>query len=678
MAAPATQPDAGLPPKPSWGRRAARLLASLGRSVYLATIQGIVGLVWLATVVYLAVNSPSAARIGSEVASQVLPGELRMRSLRVGPVVEQGELRVRLVADQLEVREPLGEVVLSARLLVVELAPSRLVDGLRAGALRLSLPRLDLQSPLVVLDNDAKGRLRLVTAFVDFDQPPDPAAKPMPVWLRLGAAKVRDAAFRMDLPAMQIDSHALDFDSNGAQIEVPVGRPPQVQYSLQRAVAGHVAVTLDAMRLLPPIPAGSLQLDSVEGDLQRVLVDGLSVQMPPVDWRKPLAEPDAVISRARIDVEMASDIRIHADQFALATSSKSPFLRDLLGDLFDARAAVVGQFRFDLLDGFWAQGDVAASGLISGFQTEALRGKVEVETGSRGDAAMRVISTDLQLHAYGGWLTSPRIEYKMALDRPEHQVRGEFFVDGMRGDLPLMARSVGLVGLTPALAAGWLKGRLGTAVRIHLPTGRPLDMDVALDADLSLDRDTFLDFIQQPLPRVEWRGGMRLAMGPDAKGQQTLMVTLDRSRLRAKDAQGGGELLLDLQADGALDLTGPATALALSLWMPRMQAWLEPLGLPGYQGSLRLEAGQLRGKMLAWDAQAALTVAELVTPWLKVRRASAKMSLQSGVLGLGGLRVSTDFGEARGDFTMALFGGDWTVLRPGRPPGRRPGSPGRR
>lgn len=663
MAAPAPQPDAGLPPKPSWGRRAARVSASLGRSVYLATIQGLVGLVWLAAVLYLALNSPSAARIGSEVASQVLPGDLRMRSLRVGPVLEQGELRVRLVADQLEVRDPLGEVVLSARQLVAELAPSRLVDGLRAGALRLSLPRLDLLGPLVVLDNDSQGRLRLVTAFVDFDQPADPAAEPMPVWLRLGAAKVRDATFRLQLPSIQIESRALDFDSNGAEIDVPVGGLPQVQYSLQRAVAGYAAVTLDAMRLLPAIPAGSLQVDSVEGDLERVLVEGLSVQMPPVDWRKPLAEPAAVISRARIDVEMAGEVRIHADQMALATSSRLPFLRDLLGDLFDAEALVVGQFRFDLLDGFWAQGAIAGKGLMAGFQAESVRGKVEVETGSRGDAAVRVTTTDIQMQAYGGWLTSPRVDYKMALDRPEHQVRGEFFVDGMRGDLPLMAQSVGLTGLVPQLAAGRMTGQLGTAIRIHLPTGRPLDMDVALDADLTLDRDTFLDFIKQPLPRVQWRGGMRMAMGPDAKGLQTLLVTMDRSRLRAEDANGGGELLLDLQADGALDLAGPDTQLALSLWVPRMQAWLEPLGLPGYHGSLRLEAGKMRGKMMAWDAQAALTVADLVTPWIKVRRASAKMSLQNGVLGLAGLRVSTEFGDARGEFSLGLFGGDWTVLR---------------
>lgn len=667
MAAPATQPDVGLPPKPSWGRRAARLSASLGRSLYLATIQGMVGLIWLAMVLYLAVNSPSTARVLSEVASQVLPGDLRMGSLRLGPVVQQGELRIRLQAEKLELREPLGEVVLSVRQLVAELAPSRLVDGLRDGALRLSLPQLDLHGPLLVLDNDSHGRLRLVTAFVDFDQPPDPAAKPMPVWLRLGAIRVRDANFRMVLPAIQMEGSALDFDSSGAQVQVPVGGPTQLNYALQRVVAGRAAVTLDSMRLLPPIPAGSLQVDSVEGDLQRVQVAGLSVQMPPLDWRKPLAEPEAVITRAHLDVEMAGDLKVTADHMELAMSSRSPFLRDLLGELFQATATVVGQFRFDLLDGFWAKGEIAGRGLMSGFETESVSGTVEVETGSRGDAAVRVTTTDVKMHAYGGWLSSPRVEYKMALDRPEHVVRGEFSVDGMRGDLPLRAKAVGLTGLVPMLASGSLKGQLGTWVRIHLPTGRPLDMDVALDADLSLDRDTFLDFIRQPLPRVEWRGAMRMAMGPDAKGSQALVVTMDRSRLRAENANGGGELLLDLQADGALDLTGPGTQLALSMWMPRMQAWLEPLGLPGYQGALRLESGKMNGRMMAWDAQAGLTVTDLVTPWLKVRRATARMSLREGVLGLGGMRVATEFGEARGEFTMGLFGGDWTVLRVKQP-----------
>ena len=667
MVASSSQPAAAPPPKPSLGRRLARVSASLGRSLYLAMIQGMVGLVWLATVLYLAVNSPSTARIASELTSQVLPGDLRVASLRLGPVVAHGELRVRLEADRLVLREPLGEVVLSARRLVAEIAPSRLIDGLRAGALRLSLPRLDLHSPLLVLDNDAKGRMRLVTAFVDFDQPPDPKAEPMPVWLRVGAVKVRDASFRMVLPAIEMEGSALDFDSSGAQVDVPVGGSTRVQYAAQRVVAGYFSMSLDSMRLLPPIPSGSLQIDRVEGDLERVQVVGVSAQMPALDWRKPLAEPAAVIARARIDVEMGEDLSVSADHMELAMSTRLSFLGDMLGDLFDATSTVIGQFRFDLVDGFWAKGTILGRGLMSGFETESVSGTVEVETGSRGDAAVRVITTDVIVHTYGGWLSSPRVEYKMALDRPEHQVRGEFKVDGMRGDLPLRAKAVGLTGLVPMLASGTLTGQLGTLVRIHLPTGRPLDMDVALDADLSLDRDTFLAFIQQPLPRVEWRGGMRMFLGPDATGAQQLMVTLDRSRLRAEDANGGGELLLDVQADGALDLTGSATRLALSMWMPRMQAWLQPLGLPGYQGSLRLESGKMDGKMMAWDAQGALSVGDLVTPWLKVRRATARMTLQAGILGLHAMQVATEFGQAHGDFSMGLFGSNWAVLRAQQP-----------
>jgi hypothetical protein len=191
-------------------------------------------------------------------------------------------------------------------------------------------------------------------------------------------------------------------------------------------------------------------------------------------------------------------------------------------------------------------------------------------------------------------------------------------------------------------------------------------MDVALDADLRLERDAFLAFIGQALPKVEWRGGMRFEMGPSKDGGY-MRVAMDKSRLRAEDNRGGGELLLDLDADGVIDLMGGATQLALSLWMPRIETWLAPLGLPGYAGALRLEAGRMSGAMMAWDAGGAATVSDLQTPWLKVRRAGARLSLVQGVLGLKGLKVATEFGNATGEFEMALFGRDWTVQRPRQP-----------
>lgn len=653
-------------PPPSRRHRALRLTASVGRSLYLAVIQGLTGLVFLGLALYLAVNSPSAARIVSEVATQVLPGSLQVRTLHLGPVLRDGELRVRLRASRLEVREPAGAVVLAADRLVAELAPARLIDGLRQGALRLSLPRLDLVRPLIVLDNDAKGRLRLVTAFADPDEPPKPDAKPMPVSLRLGHAKVKDATFRLDLPAIQISGKQLDFELPGAEIAVPIGGPPQVSYALRRVTAGSAEVAMDSMRLMPKVPAASLQIDEIDGDLQRVIVDGLSMQMPPVDWRQALAEPDTLLSRARIEVDMGAELEVRGSKLGLVTSSHSPFIRDLLGDLFKAQAAVNGEFRFNLGDGFAAEGQIAGTGLMAGFVSEAVNAKVRVETGARGDSLVRVVTTDLQLRAYGGQLSSERIDYKMDLRRPEHTVRGVFHLDGMRGDLPLLSQAVKLEGITPQLAAGRLYGSLGTAVRVHLPTGQPLDMDVALDADLRLERDAFLAFIGQALPKVEWRGGMRFEMGPGKDGGY-MRVAMDKSRLRAEDNRGGGELLLDLDADGVIDLMGGETKLALSLWMPRMEAWLAPLGLPGYAGALRLEAGRMSGAMMAWDAGGAATVSDIVTPWVRIRRASAKMSLVQGLLVLKNLAVSTEFGDATGEFDMALFGRTWAELRQRQP-----------
>ena len=55
------------------------------RGLYLWLVQAAVGIVWLLLVAYLAVNSPSAAGLLSQVLTEALPGTLQIQRLQVGP-----------------------------------------------------------------------------------------------------------------------------------------------------------------------------------------------------------------------------------------------------------------------------------------------------------------------------------------------------------------------------------------------------------------------------------------------------------------------------------------------------------------------------------------------------------------------------------------------------------------
>lgn len=635
-----------------------RRLRHLGEIVYLAIIQGSVGLIWFLLGTYLALNSPSTAALASDLITRLLPGSIAVQYLHIGPVVADGELRVRLRAQALALREPGGVELLGAARAEVDIAPARLIDGLRGGALRLTLPRIVLDRPRLRIDNDKLGRLRLTQIFADPNEPPKPDKKPMPVYLHVGHVEVQDARYIMDIPAMWVDARGLWFDSPGASVTIVPGQPPDIQYEIKHIVSVRTDMTLDSMRQLPAIPAASLQVDSVSGTLNSALVAGLNCQMPPVSLGDPLAPPQMALSRSRIAVQWLPEVVVHGDRILMTASAKSPFIAKMLGPLFDADAQVDGQFHFDLRDGFWTEGTLLGRGLMSGFHTEAVRGKVRVETGPRGDSLVRVRATDVEVACYGGTIRSPRIDYRMDAEKPEHVTMARFDIDHIRGEAPLLDEAIRLTGITPVLASGQLSGSLGTWVRVNLPKGKKLDMDCALDADLTLLRDEPLAALRQQLPKVQWKGGMRYAMGPDIG----LRVDFDRSDMQTDSAHHGGEKTAALLLDGRLDLSGDDSHLAVDLDIPRLEDWLQPLGIEGVSGSLRVDDGHVGGQLLAPGVVGRMTVDNLTSAGYLVRHGQAQLKLQGGSLSLAGLRATTDVGQISGDIEMGLFGKDLTVM----------------
>ncbi len=642
-----------------------RRLRRVGQLAYLATIQALVGLVWLLLGAYLTVNSPSMAAVASRVVSEILPGSLRVQFLHVGPVLADGELRVRLQTRGLEMREPGGAVLIAAERAEVDMAPARLIDGLRAGALRLTLPRVVLDKPLLQLDIDQLGRLRLNSIFVDPNEPPKPNPKPLPVYVRLGKTVVTDGRYIMDLPSMSIDSRGIYFDSPGAAVTIEPGRPEpvDVQFDARHIVAAYAQTTIDSMRRLPAIPPGSLQAESAVGDLREMVVTGVSCQMPPATLEQPLQEPITSLSRARVVVQLQPEIMVHGDRLLLTTSSKSSFIRDMLGRLFDAEAQATGQFHFDPNVGFWTECHILGRGLMSGFHAEAVRGEVRVETGPPGDSLVRVITRNIGIAAYGGHIRSERVDYRMDLERPEHITRGIFAIDHVRGDAPLLDEAIKLGGITPLLASGYITGTLGTYTRTHLPDGQPLDLDVALDADLDLVRDAPLKMIAQKLPRVLWRGGLRFGMGP----QVGMFVDFIDSELRTEDAEQSGAQTAALHCDGRLDLSGDTTNLRADLAIPQLEDWLAPLGIADVAGAVRLEGGRIEGALLRPGVLGRVSVDDLAAYGYKVRHGTAMLGIRGGEVALTGLRASTDIGDVSGDLRMGLFGASLGELAAERP-----------
>ncbi|MBM4343159.1 MAG: translocation/assembly module TamB domain-containing protein [Deltaproteobacteria bacterium] len=621
-------------------------------------VQATVGLVWLAVSAHLFVNSPSAARQLSLLASEALPGTLSIGGLRVGWSLDDAQLGLRAAVRDLRVTDPDGQEVMAARTVRARLSLWPLVAGLRNDNVRLSIPELLLDRPLLRLRNDPRGRLTLNLAFADPDAPPP--GPPKPFALTIGKADLREGRFDMDLPGTALFASGLWLQSPGIVVQTRPGEPVDVRYQVRDAVAARVAMRVGSMQLLPPIPDASMQIARIVGDAQSVRLTAVSAQMPPLQLRDGLKHmPATVLGHADIASAWGVRTTTTGEQLLVRTGSDDPHVRELLGRGYAAHAAMSASFRADPDTGFVLEGDVQAGGLVAGFWAPRIAGHLRVETGTPGAAPVRVISTGVQADAYGGTLRSPRIDYWMPAGLNEHWVRGTLSVDGMRADAPLLAEGVGLPpgDLTPILAAGALAGELGVVSRTRLHPDQPVDYDVAIDAELELRRDDLLAMLRQRLPSVRMVGGLHT----NFDGERGLRVGMRDLRLSADDDDGNR--LIRMRGDGVLDVAGKQTRLALHLDVPRLQAWLAPFGVTQVSGALRLDAGELEGDWRDPAVIGHLALDNLVLPGLNARHLRSRVRMRQGVVHFDDLAVEANFGTGRADVEIGLFGRDIGVLR---------------
>ncbi len=638
-------------------------LRSAGRTAYLLIVQGAVGVIWLAVAAHLLLNSPSAARLLGQLASDALPGSLALGGLRLGWALDDAQLGLRAAVRDLRITDPDGQEVLAARTIRARISLWPLIAGLRNDSVRLSIPELVMDRPAMRLRNDARGRLTLNLAFADPDQPPPPEP-PKPFALTIGAAELHEGRFDMDLPGTAVFASGLWLKSPGVVVQTRPGQPADVRYQLRDAVAARLATRVSSMQLLPPIPDSSVQIARLDGDANSVRLTDVSAQMPPLQLRDGLKHlPATVLGHADIASAWGGQSTTRGEHLLIRTSSADPHVRDLLGRGYAAHAAMQADFSVDPATGFALQGDVLCGGEVAGFWASRIAGNVRVETGAPGAAPVRVISTAVQVEAYGGKMTSPRIDYWMPAGLNEHWVRGTIRVDGMRADQPLIADGVGLPAgdLTPLLAAGSLVGDLGIVSRTRLYPDKPVDYDVAIDAELELRRDAYLAMLRQKLPTVRMVGGLQTTFD----SERGLRIGMANLQLTADD--GDGQRLIRLHGDGLFDLAGKDTRLALSLDVPRLQDWLGPFGVPNLSGALRFESGDLAGDWRDPSVLGLLAIDNLAMPGLQARHLRSRLRLRQGVLFLDDLAIEASFGTAKADVEIGLFGRDIGVLRPSWP-----------
>ena len=639
-------PGAAPPRHPFW-----RGLTWLARALYLLLVQSLVGTVAFVLFVYFAVNSPSAAALVSDGLSRALPGTIALSALRWGP--SPGHLALRHV----RILEPGGRLVIAADSIDAQLDWLRLAYALASGdgPLKLHLRKAKILGADVRLEQDRLGHLLLPMAFADPDQPPDGKIGRQ-VFVDVDTVQGRDIRFFLDMPEITIKASGGHLDGS-FHLKVGGKARPWMGWSAQDIGVADAEVRINAMRQLPAIPPATAHVALAYGSFERVDVTGADLVLGLAGPWFAKTLPDTVLRDARIGVRIAPEVEVHGQSIDLATSSRSAFLGPLLGKTFGARATVRGRFDLTPLNGFTAEGDVRGDGKIAGFETQAVAGHVRLQVGVPGAVAVQIDGRDLDVRAYGGRITAPRIAYRMMQDDQSHHVRGHFTVARVEPGAALRSEGVRLKGLVPEALQGELSGEVGAAVRVQLPTSptaSDVEVDVALETDLSLLRSGPLTPLAQEVPRLHVRGAMVYGMGQDRGPTLDLDDVLLHTAEHAHDAHI--EKHEWLRASGHLDLRQRDTRLLLAANVPHLEHVLEPLGILGVKGSLVLEGGQVVGNMDAPRALGDLRLDNLEVRGQRIDAVRARLRLQRGVLALDQLTARSPLGDLTADVAVDLFG----------------------
>ena len=675
--------------------RARRVMRFIGRSIYLIIVQTAVGLAALLLLLYLTVNSPSAARLLSVLLTDILPGSLEVDALQVGPT--PGHVRIR----GLRIGEPHGSTVIAAAEADIQLDWLRLVDALARGKPQIPLhaTRVALRSPEVVIENDRFGRLLLPQAFSDPDKPP--TGKPGPN-LRIDVDRViaTDVTYRMRLPAvtMKVSGASL---RGAVQIQIPPFGSPKVAWQARHVQAAAVDIAPSAMAKLPPIPTASAQVRSAEGDLDGVRVRDADIQVPAMRHWDDLTLPDTVAQGLDLAIALTPDVVVDAHDADIVTSTQSAFMGRLLGKKFDCAAVATGRFRVDPEAGFSTSADVIGWGKIAGFETERVRAAVEVHASVAGQAGVTVDGTQLEVDAYGGHIEAPLVRYRMldapvpecwgapndACDPPEyrgeptHLVDGTFTLDHIRAGDVLHSEAVAMDAPWTAHLRGAVTGTVHAGVRVRLEEALdcplPMVLDVSLDNawTLAADATHTMGDPEQPttLPPVLSLTGhvgyttdeecaARVALGNVLVADRGYNGKHDETQHHEETEQREGDWLW---ADGDLHLGDDDSRLRVNANIRSLARLLEPLGISGISGALQVTGadvtggvqnpglvGRLSGRNLGYTG-----VIHHQTMALGLDRLDAQVRLRGRVLSLDGVDTCGPItGCIHGDLALDLSG----------------------
>jgi len=657
-------------------RGAKRLLKVVGVSLYALVVRITLAVVALVLWVYFAVNSAFVAGQISTFATDALPGSVTAAHVQWGPA--PGYLRLIKPV----VKAPDATVVIAAEWLDLRVDWTSLVSDLVAGrdAIEVRILTARMVAPRIRLDTDDRGRLKIALAFAD----PDAAKKKdggRPFMLSIDSLSAREVDYFMQLNGTKLVAKGGELEGSVA-MRTAANEKTTLSWETRTLTVAHAQVWLDAFDRsgLKQLPGGPFVVQSMKGDLERVDIQGASMDLPHIN-----------LARSDYTMTLGPPLDIRGSRVLMTASTRAPMFNAMLGPLFDCDATIDGGFHWRSPTKeaaaagerglFEATGNVTGEGLMGGFMTRSVKGRVAMKMGhhtaehvASGKPSMEIDTTGLVIDAFDGRLRSDRVRYKL-FDKGRMTTRGKIASDNVSIGKVLATQVVNIGGKAAIAMQGRLSGVADTFVDFTMrkdadelrKAGKPpFDLQVTLDTDLRMARQTEGVLLKKALPQLFVRGGIDYATGPD-RGTKMAFRKVELSNLGSGEGIDMRPTLAHkaqwLKADGVLALTEGKVRLKTDLHMPDLAALLEPLDIKGITGALSLRNAEIEGDLLAPRVKGKLQGRKIVAAGYSVEEIDAGLGLRDGKLTLDGANIAVFGGRLSGDFAIGLFSKDLKTIR---------------
>lgn len=640
-----------------WGRATLRWLVA---SLYQVTVRAVVVLTTVLLFGYFTVNSPSVvARLG-DLLAEVIPGRIGVRGLRWGP--SPGSL----VVTGLTLHDPSGALVLGADRLAVEVAWLPIVGDLieRQTVKQVRVIGLELDGLEVRLEESPSGTLRLLDALVRPKPEPEPPKPPQVFDLAIDDIRLRDGKVAMDLSGTQIHVRGLRLDGEfGLHV---AGEASSFDWSARALRAADGKMLLDGLPAagLEQLPGGAIAIDDAVGDgestrMRGVRIDGATTKL----------------ERGDIFVRWAPALMVQVRNGVLQTQSPAePFLRSMLGDLFDADARFEGDVDIDAQGRSTVRGKIQGRGRMAGFDTRAVEAEIQVQSPTVGGDPVDVEAKAIVVEAFGGTLRSDLMAYHLSADGWQ-TASGKVHLEAVSSAEALTAPAIGMDLAAALPMAATLDGDCVVDVRMRTGGERGLHLEARTDLDVTIGRDPRAVWLPEALPTLHLQGGIDTAMRPDAAPAQPLTIELREVRLSDRRDERGpkvGAPATWLRIDGTMDLAAMTLDAHGAGGLPRLGPLLQGFGVRGTDGALQIESWAASGPMLSPKVEARLRGKDLSSAGVRIDAIRTDLRLGGGKLRLGGVEAQLAQGRISGDLELDLYVGDLLHLRtPMRLQGRR-------